>query len=594
MKYHFTGIATKYGVKCSDGRTIVHGAFKENDRQTVPLVWQHFHDTPTNIVGQAYLEHKDDHVQVSGWFNEKTPESRHAKSLVEDGTITALSIWANKLVEKAGHVMHGAIREVSLVISGANPEAVIESVAIGHSDDGMEEVLEEAVIGFGPTIEIFHAAVEPEVKEVPTSPLEVKSKEETVPVVEEKNLEHADKEKTVQDVFDEFSEDQKNVVYAMIAAALEDNTLSQSEEGEDNMKKNIFDRSVDTQERVLSHADTKALFDAVKDDLEHKRFNTLSDAFLAHAGDYGIDNIDILFPDARAIKNVPDFIKRDDTWVQFVLNGTYHTPFSRIKSLTADITGDEARAKGYIKGAKKTEEVFNLLKRVTTPVTIYKKQKLDRDDIIDITEFDVVAWLRAEMRMMLNEEIARAILIGDGRDPTSPDKISEEHIRPIYKDAELYTIRVKIPADATPEAIIDAVVRAFALYKGSGNPAMFTTNGATVDMLLMKDGIGRRLYNTKTELAMALMVSGIHEVEVMEGITREGESDDAGKTFELIGIIVNLRDYAVGADRGGQVAMFDDFDIDYNQQKYLIETRISGALIKPYSAIVIEKEAAAG
>ncbi len=613
MKYDFTGIATKYGVKCSDGRTIVHGAFKNNDKTTVPLVWQHFHDDPKNIVGKAYLEHKDDSVRVSGVFHCNTEHSKAAKDLVKDGTITALSIWANRLVEKAGNVMHGAIREVSLVISGANPDAVIETVAMGQSEYEFDDEIRdgEVTASFGPTIEIIHSDPEPEAKKdpVPPTPMDVKPKEnvdepaETKTSKEDKSeevepemsneLQHADGDKTIAEVFAGMTEEQKTVVYAMLAQASEDTELSQSEGGEDDMKENIFDMDGQRlhREKTLSHADTKALFEAVKDDLEKKRFNTLSDAFMAHAGDYGIDNIDVLFPDARSIKNIPDFIKRDDTWVQYVLRNTYHTPFARIKSLTADITGEEARAKGYIKGSKKTEEVFNLLKRVTMPVTIYKKQKLDRDDIIDITEFDVVAWLRAEMRMMLDEEIARAILIGDGREPTNPDKISEEHIRPIYKDADLYTIRIKLPADATPDATIDAIVRAFGKYKGSGNPAMFTPTSGTVDLLLMKDGIGRRLYNSKTELAMALMVSGIHEVEVMENVSRidDGTGGD-GKTYDLQAIIVNLRDYAVGADRGGQVAMFDDFDIDYNQQKYLIETRISGALIKPYSAIVIEKE----
>ncbi len=441
MKYDFTGIATKYGVKCSDGRTIVHGAFKENDKQTVPLVWQHFHDDPGNIVGRAYLEHKEDGMHVSGVFHGRTPKSQEAKGLVEDGTIRALSIWANNLIEQGKHVLHGAIREVSLVISGANPEAVIESVVLGHSEDGEEEVLSEAVIKFGMNLELYHSEDPvPEIPKVEEKPKE----EESVP----NELEHADKgERTVQDVFDSMDEDQKTVVYAMIAQALEDNegTLSQSEGGEEDMKKNIFDKEsgAKANEAVLSHSETKELFGAMMGDIERKKFQTLKDAFIAHAGDYGIDNIDILFPDARAISNIPDFIKRDDGWVQYVLNTCRHSPFSRIKSITADITGDEARAKGYIKGAKKTEEVFGLLKRVTIPTTIYKKQKLDRDDIIDITEFDVVAWLRAEMRMMLNEEIARAVLIGDGRDPSSPDKINEENVRPIYKDADLYSFKVK-------------------------------------------------------------------------------------------------------------------------------------------------------
>ncbi len=322
-------------------------------------------------------------------------------------------------------------------------------------------------------------------------------------------------------------------------------------------------------------------------DIQSKKFLSLKDAFIAHAGDYGIDNIDILFPDARSITTTPDFVKRDDAWVERVLRSTRHTPFSRIKSITADITGDEARAKGYIKGNKKTEEVFNLLKRVTLPTTIYKKQKLDRDDVIDITEFDSVAWLRAEMRMMLDEEIARAILVGDGREPTDPDKINEENIRPIYKDADLYSVKIKIPANATPAQKIEAINRSRVQYKGSGNPVYFTTETGLIDMLLLTDTIGRRLYNNEADLAAAMRVSAIIPVEVMEGYNR---MDTDGTTqLDLEGIIVNLRDYTIGADRGGQVAMFDDFDIDYNQMKYLIETRISGCLIRPYSAIVLEQ-----
>lgn len=589
MGYDFTGIATRYGIKCSDGRTILHGAFKENDKQTVPLVWQHFHDTPSNILGKAYLEHTEDGVKISGIFHGKTEESRTAKALVEDGTITALSIWANKLVEQGKRVIHGAIREVSLVISGANPEAKIESVVLSHSDDIDDEGLAEALIFSDRPIEIFHAAtpVIEEVKEIPKTPMDVVSKiEETIEEEVEDDLKHAEGDKTVQDVFDSLTEEQKNVVYAMLAAALEDEGIKQSEGGE-GMKRNIFDKDSGKETGVLTHTEGQELFASMMNDIQSKKFLSLKDAFIAHAGDYGIDNIDILFPDARSITTTPDFVKRDDAWVERVLRSTRHTPFSRIKSITADITGDEARAKGYIKGNKKTEEVFNLLKRVTLPTTIYKKQKLDRDDVIDITEFDSVAWLRAEMRMMLDEEIARAILVGDGREPTDPDKINEENIRPIYKDADLYSVKIKIPANATPAQKIEAINRSRVQYKGSGNPVYFTTETGLIDMLLLTDTIGRRLYNNEADLAAAMRVSAIIPVEVMEGYNR---MDTDGTTqLDLEGIIVNLRDYTIGADRGGQVAMFDDFDIDYNQMKYLIETRISGCLIRPYSAIVLEQ-----
>lgn len=578
-KYDFSGWATRANLKCSDGRTIMKDAFKEDDGKTVPLVWNHQHDDPLNVLGHALLENREEGVYAYCTFND-TETGQEAKKLVTHGDVTALSIYANKLKQQVGNVLHGAIREVSLVLAGANPGAYIDSV-ISHG----EESEEEAVIFTGENIEMYHAEETKKVEE---------TKGEKEPMAEEVKKPEAEtaeqKDKTVQEVFDELTEEQKTVVYAIIGEALEqaksDNNNSESE-GEENMKHNVFEN--ETQDNTLIHKDngealTHADIEAVFADA--KRYGSLKDSALQH----GIANIDYLFPEDKYVGEVPGLISRDMDWVSKFMSKVHHSPFSRIKSIFANLTEDEARARGYIKGKLKKEEVFSLLKRSTTPTTIYKKQKLDRDDVVDITDFDVVNFLKGEMRMMLDEEIARAALVGDGRLSSSDDKINEQNIRPIWTDAELYTIKkeVEYDADATADdkakAFIRAAVKSRKEYKGSGNPVLYTTEDMVTDCLLMEDATGRVIYETVDKLKTALRVSDIVTVPVMEGLSRTAESNK----FELMGIIVNPADYNIGADKGGAVNMFDDFDIDYNQMKYLIETRCSGALTKPYSAIALE------
>ena len=567
--YDFSGWATKNDILCSDGRTIRKDAFKDNDGKTVPLVWNHSHNDPNNVLGHCVLENRDEGVYTYGTFND-TEQGKNAKSLVEHGDVTALSIWANKLKQNRGDVLHGDIKEVSLVLAGANIGACIDSV-IKHG----EESEEEAVIYSGEDIVLAHADT--------TTKSESKEEDKTM---DDK------KEKTVKDVFDTLTEEQKNVVYALIGQALEsngaDDNMEHSEsEGGNEMKHNVFEQDEMNGNDTLSHAEMEAII------ADGKRFGSMKESFLAHAEEYGIKSIDYLFPEPKTLNNPPEFIKRDMGWVSKVMGTVHHTPFSRIKSMFADITEDEARAKGYIKGKLKKEEVFSLLKRTTTPTTVYKKQKMDRDDVIDITDFDVIAWLKSEMRMMLDEEIARAILIGDGRLSSSDDKINETNIRPIVSDDDLYTIKSKVTvaANATgadkAKAFIDQVIRSRKEYKGSGNPTLFTTEDMVTECLLLEDKIGHKLYKTEAELATTMRVKEIVTVEVMEGLKDKNSK-------EVAGIIVNLADYNVGADKGGSVNMFDDFDIDYNQQKYLIETRCSGALVKPYSAITLTFDTAAG
>ena len=554
-KYDFSGWATRNDIKCSDGRTIRKNAFKDNDGQTVPLVWNHSHNDPANVLGHALLENRDQGVYAYCTFN-NSELGQTAKELVEHGDVTSLSIYANKLKQNGGDVIHGAIREVSLVLAGANPGAYIDSVMV-HG----EESDEEAVIFTGENISLSHAENEPQPEEK----------------IEEENT--MAKEKTVQDVFNELTEEQKQVVYALIGQALED-AQDEEDEGDYEMKQNVFDNDEMNSGNVLSHSD---MMDIISD---AKRYGSMKDSFLAHTQNYGIENVDFLFPDPENVNMPPTFIERDMGWVQKVMSGVHHTPFSRIKSMFADITADEARAKGYIKGNLKKEEVFTLLKRTTTPTTIYKKQKMDRDDVVDITDFDVIAWLKKEMRLMLDEEIARAILVGDGRLSSSDDKINETNVRPILTDEDLYTVKanITVASNATgsekAKAFIDEVIRSRKDYKGSGNPTLFTTEDMVTECLLLEDSMGHKLYKSEAELATTLRVKEIVTVEVMEGVKDKNSHDVAG-------IIVNLADYNVGADKGGAVNMFDDFDIDYNQQKYLIETRCSGALIKPYSAIAL-------
>lgn len=573
-KYDFSGWATKNDLQCSDGRTIRRDAFKDNDGQTVPLVWNHQHNDSQNILGHALLENRPEGVYAYCKFND-TPAGKNAKMLVEHGDVSALSIYANRLKQNQGNVTHGVIREVSLVLAGANPGAFIDSIMRhGECSD------QEAVIYTGEDIVLEHAD-------------------------KEDDMEDNKKEMTVQDVVDSMTEEQRNVMYALIGQALEDVKHSNdadenNNEGDDNeMKHNVFENDNNKQRNTLSHADMEMILKNAK------RCGSLKEAVLAHAdanGDavyntYGIkpnsdgEGISMLFPDYKNLNNVPEFIKRDTGWVAQVMGAVHHTPFSRIKSMFADIREDEARALGYMKGNLKKEEVFSLLKRTTDPQTIYKKQKLHRDDVIDITSFDVVAWIKAEMRMMLEEEIARAILIGDGRLADDDNKIQQQHIRSIANEDPLFAIHKDIVVAAGEEkakGFIKTCIRARKDYKGSGEPTLFLAEEMLVEMLLLEDKNGRVIYESEQALARALRVKNIVTVPVMEG------AKNLAGTKNVLAIVVNLKDYNVGADKGGAVAMFEDFDIDYNAQKYLIETRCSGALVKPFSAIVIEENVTPG
>lgn len=569
--FDFSGYATRNDLRCSDGRTIRSGAFVDNDGGTVPLVWQHGHNSPDNVLGHALLENRNDGVYCYAKFN-NGEQAKTAKELVKHGDVDSLSIFANKLTQRGGDVLHGNIVEVSLVLSGANPGARIDNVSLQHSDGSIEE-LDEAVIFTG--LELSHA-------------------DET----EEDNSKEADvaDEETVADVLDTLTDKQKDAVYYVIGQAIEDAQQDDTDDTDDTDKEEAMHSNIFEGDDTLKGTDDEIALahSAVVDALEDARSHNLSsfkDAFLQHAGTYGIDNIEVLFPDARTVTDEPTFIKRRTDWVSGVLNDAKHSPFSRIKSIHADITDDKARALGYTKGNRKKEEVFKLLKRVTTPTTVYKKQKFDRDDLIDITDLNVVAWVKKEMRLMLDEEIARALLIGDGRDISSQDKINEENIRPIWKDDSLYAIKVLLEKKVVGEDLVDAFVKSFADYEGTGLPKLYTTQTVVTELLLLKDKIGRRLYETKASLAAALGVSEIVEVPVMKGAARDTKKN--GKA-DLIGIIVNLADYTIGADKGGEVNMFDDFDIDFNQFKYLLETRISGALTQPKTAIVIERKQAEG
>lgn len=554
-KYDFSGWATKNNLRCSDGRTILKDAFKHNDGQVVPLVWNHQHNDPLNVLGHALLENRDSGVYAYCTFND-TEAGKNAKMLVEHGDVTALSIYANQLKQKGGNVEHGVIREVSLVLAGANPGAFIDSILRhGEASD------EEGVIYTGETLELAHAD---EVVEENTK------KEEDSKV--------KDKERTVQDVVDSMTEEQRNVLYALVGQALEEDENG----GDNNMKHNVFDNeNVNANDDVLTHAEMDEI---LKD---AKRYGSLKESCLQH-GITNIDSAGYLFPEYTNLNKEPELLGREMGWVNKVMTSVHRTPFSRIKSLQADIREDEARALGYIKGNLKKEEVFTLLKRTTDPQTVYKKQKLHRDDVIDITDFDVVAFVKKEMRMMLEEEIARSILVGDGRLSSSDDKISDTHIRSIANDDALYAIHHTVtPATKTPEAKAKAMIReslrARKDYRGSGEPTLYCSESVLTEMLLLEDANGRIIYDSVAKLATAMRVKEIVTVPVMEGAT------NLAKTKNVLGIIVNLRDYNVGADKGGAVSMFEDFDIDYNAQKYLIETRCSGALVKPFSAIVLEE-----
>lgn len=581
----FSGWATRNDLKCSDGRVIRRDAFKHDDGIKVPLVWNHQHNDPRNVLGHAWLENRPEGVYTYGFFND-SESGEIGKILVKHGDICALSIYANQLQQRGCDVLHGEIREVSLVHAGANPGAFIDSM-LKHGEDSDDE----AIIYTGMPLYLSHSDADKQEDKADNGEKKETSEKKDDP---EKKID-SDEEKTVADVINSMTEEQKNVMYAMIGQAMddqgesdpesEDNNDDDSKGGTNTMKHNVFDKDDRQKENVLIHSDGSEVsseeISTIFGDI--KRYGSLKDSVLAH----GIDNVDYLFPDAQTLANTPEFIQRDTGWVKKVMSGVHHTPFSRIKSIFADITEDDARAKGYFKGKLKKEEVFGLLKRTTTPTTVYKKQKMDRDDVVDITDFDVVAWLKSEMRMMLDEELARAYLIGDGRLASSDDKINEQNIRPILKDEELYTIQatVSVQSSATEDdkarEFIRTAIKARKNYKGSGQPTLYTTEDILTDCLLLTDTTGRDLYTDVAQLAKKLRVKEIVTVPVMEGVN--GKNGGA-----LMGIIVNLADYNVGADRGGAVNMFDDFDIDYNQQKYLIETRCSGALIKPYSAIALE------
>ena len=683
MDYDFCGYATKNDLLCADGRVIRHDAFKESDGQIVPLVWQHVHSDPKNVLGHALLENRDDGVYAYATFN-NTPSGQHAKEMVKHGDISAMSIYANRLKQYGTDVVHGIIREVSLVLAGANPGAYIENISFAHADGTYTDVDDEAVIYSGPdTIDyISHADEEDEVgddildqlsdeqidainriidaaingaiddldDEDVLDDLTPDQLEAIGDLIEDAvsdalehadddddeyyddddldeddydeddfdededegddvqhsyydddeyydydynyDIRHADDDPTVEDVWNTLNEEQKNLVYFLIGQANEDDAAEHSAiyDGGFDMKHNVFDDAYYDDEDVLTHDE----FDAIMADAYNA--NSLRDVFLAH----GITNLDVLFPEAKLVTPTPEMISRDMGWVDQLWNAIKRTPFARIKSTAANITAPEARARGYVKGNLKAEEVIVLLSRETSPQTVYKKQKLDRDDVIDITDIDVIAWMKQEMRVMLNEEICRAILVSDGRGSTHADKIKEDKIRPIYQDTDVYTIHYEITygandtEDQKASKIADAAVRARKDYKGSGTPWLFASNEVISDMMLAKDTIGRRLYKDEDELKAALRVSKIVECPILENVTRNRAADaTAGitaATMDLKALIFNPIDYTVGADKGGAVSLFDDFDIDYNQMKYLIETRISGALTKPYSAIALEVE----
>ena len=658
-KYDFSGWATKANMLCSDGRTILRDAFKDCDGKKVPLLWNHQHNDPSEVLGHAILENREDGVYAYASFND-TENGQLAKAILKHGDIESLSIWANNLKQRGGNVVHGVIREVSLVLAGANPGAFIDSVMV-HGD-GIDE---EAEIYTGENIEIYHsdggaegssAESSADSGEADSSDSKSEVSEDTdnetdnsgegksaIDVFdsmtdsqkdavyelvgqaleeagvgddenggseemghndeydEDYDLMHADAEDaTVEEVFNSMTDEQKTVVYAMVGQALEDAGVADDEEGDEEMKHNVFEDEYGyEQDDFLCHADRMAILDAAKRDRRSLK-ETINDFYgedvvLAHSIDttgmetatghstYGFNDPSMLFPEYRSFENTPQWIQRDQTWVSKVMGGVHKSPFSRIKSVFADITEAEARAKGYVTGTLKVEEVFSTLRRTTDPQTIYKKQKMDRDNIIDITDFNVVEWIKAEMRVMLNEEIARAILIGDGRSALASDKIKEEHIRPIVSDVPLFNVKVPVAAGGDYNDVIKAIIRARKNYKGSGNPTFFTTEDVITEMLLLEDQIGRPLYDTMQALATKLRVKEIVPVEAMEGYKISINNEDK----DLIGVIVNLADYNVGTDKGGEINYFDDFDIDYNQEKYLIETRMSGALVKPFSAMTI-------
>ena len=562
-KYDFSGWATKYNVKCSDGRTILKHAFKEDDSKVIPLVWNHNHVEADNVLGHAYLEERDEGIYAYCSLND-TEQGRNAKELVQHGDITSLSIFANKLKQNVNkEVMHGVIREVSLVLAGANPGASIDYV-VAHADDSESE--DATIYNDENALEMFHAEEKPD---------DTGTKKEGDSTNKDK------KEKTVQDVLDTMTEEQLNVLYLLVGAANEEAKNG----GKEEMKHNAFDEIKNDKGEVLTHSEFVEII------TEARQKGSVKDAFLAH----GITNIGNLFPEDKAVGG-PETVSRNMEWVAKIMGTVHHTPFARVKSSLIDITGEQARAKGYVKGNQKVEEVVTALKRSTSPQTVYKLQKIDRDDIIDITDFDVIAYLKSEMRVMLDEELARAFLIGDGRSAESNDKINPINIRPVWGDSETYTVKRVLERasgasdEAFAKAFIKDVIKSRKLYKGSGNPTLFTTEDMLTNMLLIEDKNERVVYDTVEKLKTALRVSDIVTVGPMEGANRKDESNQ----YNLLGVLVNMRDYNVGADKGGNVNMFDDFDINFNKYEYLIETRCSGALVKPFSAITFEEKTTIG
>ena len=643
--YDFSGYATRNDIECGDGRIIRQNAFRDNDQTTVPLVWQHIHNNPDNVLGHADLENREDGVYAYCTFND-TPSGQNAKKLVQHGDVTSMSIYANRLKQQGPNVIHGIIREVSLVLSGANPGALIDPLSIAHGDGTYDDLDDEAIIYSGDNF-IMHADDDEEEEEDDMAGSNESGEKTIQDVIDSMNEEqknvlyymvgqaledkgddeaaaHADDdgeavdgsngEKTVQDVIDSMTEEQRKVMYFMVGQALndqndevehgdydDDDYLEQGDFGydeyytEDGMKFNVFDDN-GGEYNELSHSDITMVLDEARSNSN----GSVKDAFLAH----GVENLEVLYPEAQLVTPEPDLISRDMTWVSKVWNGLKKTPFSRIKSTAANITEYEARARGYVKGNQKIEEVLSLLSRTTTPQTVYKLQKIDRDDVIDITTLDVVAWMKKEMRTMLDEEIVRAVLVGDDRPSTDQSYINPEHIRPIYQDSDVYTIHetVTISQSATFNDIADAIIETAVLarknYKGTGVPSMYASTDIITRMLLAKDTLGHRMYRNESELASALRVKEIVEIPIFDGVTRTASvsttdpstnvTTTTSEERKLLALIVNLNDYSLGADKQGAVSLFDDFDLNFNKYEYLIETRCSGALTHPYSAIAIE------
>lgn len=600
--YDFSGWATRNNIECSDGRTIMKDAFIQNDGQKVPLVWNHQHNDPNEVLGHALLENREEGVYAYCKFND-TESGQTAKKLVANGDVDKLSIYANKLKSQANKVIHGVIREVSLVLAGANPGAYIDSVVMhGEGADAEEEVViytDEHI-----SVDIEHSDEETDEPEVIEEAEEAESNEEDSEENSEisenetdneggETVEHSEDkkdDKTIEEVFNTLTDEQKTLVYGLVGQALEDkeeDKKDEKKEGDDNMKHNVFEKE-NTNEETLMHSEIVA--NAIKD---AKRYGSMKESFMEHAAINNITDLDKVFPDAHEINTVPKVIEEDNSWVAKVMNGVKHSPFSRVKATFGRMTESEARAKGYIKGDKKTNIKMAFLNRVTTPTTVYIKNEIDRDDVVDITDFDIVAWQKKEMRKNLDRELALAMLLGDGRDPSDANKINPINIRPIITDNEMYTIQYTVKEgrdykitgnsasdnDSVTKGVVRAAIKSRKQYKGSGQPVFFTTEDVLNDLLLIEDQNGRVIYDSIDKLATAMRVKEIVTIPEME---REAYAD-------VYGIIVNLNDYTAGADKGGSVNMFDDFDIDYNQMKYLMETRMSGALTVPYSAIVLRK-----